>query len=476
LSVLVGTETADSKQTPMKSLLRRIARQDLYESIPYNDLMLKQRFALFRIFTFTGFLASTAVAIQILTAFGGSPYIAYLLFALSGVLLANFFMVRDYHRLPVAFLITLMAAFLILHFQAYTSGGIRNSGTMYLAVVLLSAFMLLGTKGGKWFTSLVIANFIYLFFITEYTGMTSYAMFGNDQSQINTDFVTTAILAFFLIAAQSSYLHSGKNVIIERITEQKDELEVSNRRLQEYTTTLEKTNNELDKFASIVSHDLKAPLRAIGNLADWIEEDGGTTFTPEVRTNFNMIKQRIKRMEDLIQAILDYSKADKRVGDQMKVDTKNLIKDTADFIGLPQNARLKIADNMPTMVTDKTRLSQVFSNLMGNSVKYNDKEITEISITVDTHENGWTFSVKDNGPGIDPKFHEKIFVIFQTLNRRDDMESTGVGLAIVKKIIEDEGGKIWIESEPGKGADFKFFWPRVKKVKDAALIAAVMVV
>jgi light-regulated signal transduction histidine kinase (bacteriophytochrome) len=301
-------------------------------------------------------------------------------------------------------------------------------------------------------------------------------MFGNDQNQINTDFVTTAILAFFLIAAQSSYLHSGKNVIIERITEQKDELEISNRRLQEYTTTLERTNNELDKFASIVSHDLKAPLRAIGNLADWIEEDGGTTFTPEVRTNFNMIKQRIKRMEDLIQAILDYSKADKRVGDQLKVDTKNLIRDTAEFIGLPQNARLKIADNMPTMVTDKTRLSQVFSNLMGNSVKYNDKEIPEITITAETHENGWTFSVKDNGPGIDPKFHEKIFVIFQTLNRRDDMESTGVGLAIVKKIIEDEGGKIWIESEPGKGADFKFFWPRVKKVKDAALIAAVMVV
>jgi signal transduction histidine kinase len=460
----------------MKSLLRRFTRQDIYESIPYDDLMLKQRFALFRIFTFTGLLASTMVGVQILTAFGGSPYIAYLLFALSGIMLMNFFLVRNYHQLPIAFLITLIAAFLALHFQSYSSGGIRNSGTMYLAVVLLSAFMLLGNRGGKWFTGLVIANFIYLFYITEYTSWTSYAMFGNDLSQINTDFVTTAILAFFLIAAQSSYLHSGKNVIIERITEQKNELEISNTRLQDYTNTLERTNNELDKFASIVSHDLKAPLRAIGNLADWIEEDGGQTFTPEVRTNFNMIKQRIKRMEDLIQAILDYSKADKRVGDQMKVDTKNLIKDTADFIGLPQHAKLHIAENMPTMVTDKTRLSQVFSNLMGNSVKYNDKEIPEITINVETHENGWTFSVKDNGPGIDPKFHEKIFVIFQTLNRRDDMESTGVGLAIVKKIIEDEGGKIWIESELGKGADFKFFWPRTKKMKDAALIAAVMVV
>ena len=460
----------------MKSILRKLAKMDVYDSIPYDDLLLKQRFALFRIFTFTGFLASTMVAVQILTAFGGSAYIAYMLFGLSAVILATYLLVHDYKKLPVAYMISLLTAFLMLHLQAYTSGGIRNSGTMYLAVVLLSAFMMLGTKAGKWFTALVIINFIYLFIITEYTGMTSYAMFGNDQSQINTDFVTTAILAFFLIAAQSSYLHSGKNVIIERITEQKNELEISNRRLQEYTTTLEKTNKELDKFASIVSHDLKAPLRAIGNLADWIEEDGGNTFTPEIRTNFNMIKQRIKRMEDLIQAILDYSKADKRVGAQVNVNTTELIKETADFIGVPPNARLHIADNMPVMVTDKTRLSQVFSNLIGNSVKYNDKEFPEINISVQPHDNGWTFSVKDNGPGIDPKFHEKIFVIFQTLNRRDDMESTGVGLAIVKKIIEDEGGKIWLESVPGKGADFKFFWPKVKKMKDTALIAAVMAV
>ena len=460
----------------MKSFFRKLARNDVYDSIPYEDLMLKQRFALFRIFTFTGFLASIAVATQILLAFEGSAFIGWLLFALAAVMMVNYFVVKDYTKLPVSYMITIMAAFLILHVQSYTTGGIRNSGTMYLAAVILSAFMLLSTRAAKGFTVLVILHFIYLFYITEYTGMTSYAMFQNDPSQINMDFFTTAILAFILIAAQSRYLHSGKNVIIERITEQKDQLEVSNRRLQEYTSHLEKTNRELDKFASIVSHDLKAPLRAIGNLTDWIEEDGGQTFTPEVRTNFNMIKQRIKRMEDLIQAILDYSKADKRVGDELKVDTKVLVKEMAEFIGMPEHAKLHIDGNMPTIVTDKTRLSQVFTNLLGNGIKYNDKDIPEITVSMEAHENGWTFSVKDNGPGIAPQFHEKIFVIFQTLNRRDDVESTGVGLAIVKKIIEDQGGKIWVESEPGKGANFRFFWPKVKKVKDSALIAAVMVV
>lgn len=203
----------------MKSFLRKIAKADVYESIPYDDLMLKQRFTLFRIFTFTSSVVSTIVAVQILTAFGGSQYIAYSLFFLAAVMLVNYALVTNYQKLPVAYMITLLGAFLMMHFQSYTSGGIRNSGTMYLAVVLLSAFMMLGTRAGKWFTGLVILNFVYLYVITEFTGWTSYSMFGNDPSEINADYLTTAILAFFLIAAQSNYLHSGKNVIIERITE-----------------------------------------------------------------------------------------------------------------------------------------------------------------------------------------------------------------------------------------------------------------
>jgi light-regulated signal transduction histidine kinase (bacteriophytochrome) len=127
---------------------------------------------------------------------------------------------------------------------------------------------------------------------------------------------------------------------------------------------------------------------------------------------------------------------------------------------------------MPVFVTDQTRLCQVFTNLIGNAIKYNDNPKPEIKISAREENANWLFSIQDNGPGIDQKFHEKIFVIFQTLNRRDDVESTGVGLAIVKKIIEDQGGSIWVESELGEGADFKFLWPKVKKQKDAALRAA----
>jgi signal transduction histidine kinase len=393
-----------------------------------------------------------------------------LLFA--AVILANFYLTNSYKKLYTAYAILLITGFLMIHFQAYETGGVKNSGTMYFCVLIMCAFMLLGPKAGKWYTFFSILGVAILYYATEYTNWTSNNLFHDDIHLINQDALMTFILALFLVAAQSNYLNSGKNVIIERITEQKNQLEISNRKLKEYTTHLEKTNKELDKFASIVSHDLKAPLRAIGNLTDWIEEDAGATFAPETRDNFNTLKQRVKRMEDLIQAILDYSKADRREGDAVTVDTKKLIQESIDFIGRPENTSFIIQNKMPVFVTDQTRLCQVFTNLIGNAIKYNDNPKPEIKISAREENANWLFSIQDNGPGIDQKFHEKIFVIFQTLNRRDDVESTGVGLAIVKKIIEDQGGSIWVESELGEGADFKFLWPKVKKQKDAALRAA----
>jgi len=438
--------------------------------------MSRQRFTLFRIFTYTAFIASIASALQIQAPFAEIQVISVVLISLATVILTNFFLVKEVDRLPVAYMISVFVGFLVVHLQAYSAGGLINSGTIYLTVILMTAFMLLGTKAGKWFTVLAIASVGMLFYATEFTMWTSYAMFQDDIHLVRQDALTTFILGLILVAAQSNYMNSGKNVIIERITLQKDQLAERNRKLQHYTVHLERTNRELDKFASIVSHDLKAPLRAIGNLTGWIEEDAGDTLVPEARTHFNMIKQRVKRMEDLINAILDYSRADDRTGEDVKVVTKDLIEETLDFIGKPENVTLEIENAMPEMVSDKTRLQQVFSNLLGNAIKYNDKDNIHIKISVSEDKNGWEFSVKDNGPGIEEQYHEKVFIIFQTLNRRDDVESTGVGLAIVKKIIEDQGGKIWVESDGKNGSDFRFVWPKIKKEKDSIMIAAPIIV
>jgi len=461
----------------MDKVLNRLFRRDLYEKIPADDLMSKQRFVIFRIYSLSAFVAAILVSIQEQLTFENPGILPALLILLAITMITNYFLVNDIERLPTAYWIMLVASFLLIHVQAYNTGGIRNSGTIYMCVISLAAFMLLGTRGGKFFTSIIVLNGIFLYVITENTGWTSYQMFGNDIHEINQDYMITLSVAFILVAAQSSYLHSGKNIIIEKITESRNQLAAKNIQLETYTRDLEKTNRELDKFASIVSHDLKAPLRAIGNLTGWIEEDAGETFTPEVKANFNIIKGRVKRMEDLINAILEYSKADRNVvSDEVKFDTKQLIEETVDFIGRPDNLTLELSTDLPTITSDRTRMEQIFSNLINNAIKYTDKEQIHIHIGVEQQKDGWVFSVKDNGPGIDRMYHEKVFVIFQTLNRRDEVESTGVGLAIVKKIIEDQGGKIWVESEAGKGADFKFFWPKSKKQKDTALIAATIIV
>jgi signal transduction histidine kinase len=451
-------------------------RREMYEQIPADDLMSRQRFVLFRIYSYSGFVASMLSAIQASTTFVSSNFLSIILVSLSLVFLINYLLVKRVEKLNRAYLISIIAISLVVHVQAYNSGGVMNTGTMYICGIIMTSYMLLGAKAGKWFTFIAMGSVIVLYFLTEYTTFTDYSLFRNDPHLIHQDALTTFIFAFFFVAALSNYLNSGKNVIIERITLQKNQLEISNRRLKQYTVSLEKTNKELDKFASIVSHDLKAPLRAIGNLTGWIEEDAGDTLKGEVKANFELIKQRVKRMEDLINAILDYSKADRVQGDELRFDVKNLVEETLEMIGKPENVCLNVSNELPVIVSDKIRLSQVFSNLIENAIKYNDKEEKKVDVYSNATPDGWIFSVKDNGPGIEKQYHERIFVIFQTLNRRDAVESTGVGLAIVKKIIEDQGGKIWVDSVPGEGAEFKFFWPRAKKQQEPGLVAATIIV
>ncbi|MFM2135099.1 MAG: hypothetical protein RL021_499 [Bacteroidota bacterium] len=443
--------------------MNRFIRRDLYDSIPSDELIIRQQFSLYRIFVLSSAIAGIATAAQVLTSFGTESLLSVYLFALSAVIVALFYWVKSIRQLKTAYLISLFAGFLVIHVQAYTSGGVLNTGTIYLCAVIMTAYMLLGPRLGRWFTVLSMANVAYFYYISQNAGWTDYSLFHFEISLIRQDAFVTFIMGLFLVAFQSNYLNSAKNVIIKRITEQKEELEKKNLQLQLYTENLERKNSELDKFASIVSHDLKAPLRAIGNLTGWIEEDAAGQMTPEVMVNFDLIKQRVARMESLINAILDYSRADRSDSREEQVDVGQLVLETVDFIGQPQNLHLLIPQPLPVIRADRTRFNQVLLNLVVNSIRYCDKPDVYITVSCIREQSGWVFSVRDNGPGIDSRYHEKIFAIFQTLHRRDDLESTGVGLAIVKKIVEDEGGKIWIESETGKGADFRFYWPDVRK-------------
>lgn len=239
-------------------------------------------------------------------------------------------------------------------------------------------------------------------------------------------------------------------------------------RLKDYYDTLEKTNQELDQFAYIVSHDLKAPLRAISNLSIWIEEDIEEVLKDDTKQNFDLLRGRIQRMESLINGILEYSRAGRLKSSPIQFKVVPAVQEIVSVLGAPSHFKVEIQPDMPEIVADKLKLEQVFSNFISNAIKYNSNPEPFIKIGYSENGNHHHFYVEDNGPGIDPEYHEKVFVIFQTLQARDKVESTGVGLAIVKKIIEEAGGRVWVESELGKGSKFCFSVPKQPTMAFAA--------
>ena len=221
---------------------------------------------------------------------------------------------------------------------------------------------------------------------------------------------------------------------------------------------LEKKNAELNQFAYVVSHDLKAPVRGISNVVKWIEEDLAAEISPAMRKYLNFIPQRISRMEGLIDGLLEYARAGREAAVKETLDVGALIRDLIDMI-VPHGYSVRIT-GLPIIQTERLPLQQVFGNLIDNAVKYGPAGETVIDVGGTEHATYCEFAVEDNGPGISPEYHEKVFGLFQTLRERTDKESTGLGLAIVRKIVEDRGGVIRLISSPGNGAKFIFTWPK----------------
>ena len=205
---------------------------------------------------------------------------------------------------------------------------------------------------------------------------------------------------------------------------------------------------------------MKAPLRGIDNVVSWIEEDHSTEISPKLTEYIQIIKGRLVRTENLIHGILSYARIGKDKQEKEEVDLNQLVDEISESLIVKSGIKLIISSKLPKLFTEKVPLLQVFSNLIGNAVKHHDKRNGIIKIYHQEHFAHYEFFVEDNGPGIGKNYHNKIFVIFQTLQERDSVESTGVGLAIVKKILDDRNQKINIISDAGKGAIFSFTWPK----------------
>ena len=231
-------------------------------------------------------------------------------------------------------------------------------------------------------------------------------------------------------------------------------------RVQRRTAELEHSNQKLDQFAYVASHDLKAPLRAIQQLSNWLVEDLGDGLPAAAQKHVNRILNRVSRMERMLDDLLLYSRINRQGAVAAEiVDMQALINSVLETVVPPAGVTVTIADEPPTVFTVRTPLEMVLRNLIGNAIKHHNKAEVQITIAVQRLETQIEVMVTDDGPGIDQDYHERIFGLFQTLQPRDQIEGSGMGLAIVRRIVQEYDGAITVESAEGKGATFRFTWP-----------------
>lgn len=264
----------------------------------------------------------------------------------------------------------------------------------------------------------------------------------------------SGIIKHWLISGAPNYNEKGEVIgsigVHLDITNQK-ELEAQRILLLK---SLEEQNIQLNEYAHMVSHDLKSPLRSISALLSWTIEDFNEKIGKESLQNLNLIQDKVEKMDKLIEGILNYSSLDLVNNNLDNVDLNEVIRNILSIIYIPNHFEIKLLKQLPVIKSDVSRMQQLFQNLISNAINYNDKEKGLIEIDYEDTKNYHIFSIKDNGIGISQEYHDKIFKIFNSLGTKEN--STGIGLSIVKKIVEMKNGKIWIDSEVGKGTTFYF--------------------
>lgn len=265
-------------------------------------------------------------------------------------------------------------------------------------------------------------------------------------------------LSIVPIKSQNGYIFSGfvRDITLQKLQEEKRETLLKK---------LEAVNRELNDFAYIVSHDLKAPLRAISSLAAWLNEDYKDAIDEMGQEQLSLLINRVDRMNNLINGILNYSRIGRMNTETENVDLNNLIRDSLLLLSVPEHIQVAVQPDLPVIQTNPVSIQQVFQNLISNAIKYHDKPSGTIEIGYREVEKKHLFWVKDDGQGIDEKYFDKIFKMFQTLKPKDQVEATGIGLSIVKKVLSIYNGEIWVESTPGEGSTFFFTLPRETDMK-----------
>ena len=260
------------------------------------------------------------------------------------------------------------------------------------------------------------------------------------------------------IAIENVYLYEQAQQELKERKRAEKALKQTHNELTLHVAELTKANEELESFTYLMSHDLKTPLNGIVRISEWLEDDLGPVLTGESVEHMNLLRRRVYRLEALINETMRYLRLRRNRGEIKTINVGNLLEQLVSSL-CPPSFSVKIGEGMPTFVTNVVSLEEVFRNLISNVVKHHHRpHAGMIHITVSDEIDFFRFTVADNGPGIAPEFHKKVFIIFKTLQSRDELESSGIGLALAKRLVENQGGTIWLESREGQGATFCFTW------------------
>jgi light-regulated signal transduction histidine kinase (bacteriophytochrome) len=252
--------------------------------------------------------------------------------------------------------------------------------------------------------------------------------------------------------------------LITDVTEQKramDEIKRANIKLKKYAMELKRSNQELEQFAYVASHDLQEPLRMVSSFTQLLAKRYRDKLDDDANEFISYTVEGANRMQRLINDLLNYSRIQTRGKPFVETDCEEILGQVrANLqVAIEKSRALMTSDFLPTVMADPTQMMQLFQNLIDNAIKFSGKEPPRVHISAEKRDNEWVFSVSDNGIGIDPRFNERIFVIFQRLHEREKYPGTGIGLALCMRIVDRHGGRIWVESEPGKGSTFYFTIP-----------------
>jgi signal transduction histidine kinase len=455
----------------MKKIQSILFLHSFGKTIPESDLVSQQRFRLFRITTLFALLVFTGSLCQASLAVTGHLLFTGVISILFIAVFINYFALAFHKKSRTAFFILVFLAFTVLHVISYGQGGIRNSGIFYSAAIILIAYMLLGKAGGKIMAGISIVHVIYFYFVSIYTHWTDYSLIGTDPHLIDLDFLITCTLSILVLTAQVNYIEKSKNAIINDINSKKNELAVKNdellnsqKALKQKNKEYEEKNKELEQFAFVASHDLQEPLRTTSAFVELFQQQYKGKLDEKAGKYLFFIVQASNRMRVLITDLLDYSK----IGIKKKlkhVDCNIILNEVlADLDATISETGTEIsAASLPFISGYETEIKQLFQNLIFNSIKFRKKNVPPL-ITICAVKNSddiWQFVFSDNGIGIAKEHHERIFIIFQRLHTRNQYAGSGIGLSHCKKIVELHKGKIWLESELGKGTTFYFTIPQI---------------